>query len=137
MWLRTFAIGVLILALEFVHGAARTLWLSPLVGDLPARQIGVAVGSVIILVVAWLAIRWIDARSPRQLLAVGLAWTALMVSAELVLGRALFGYPWSRIADDFDPSRGGLLAFGMLVLLMSPTLAHRWRPPSNRVDSGE
>ena len=32
-----------------------------------------------------------------------------MLAAEILLGRWLFGYPWSRIAEDFDPGRGGLL----------------------------
>ena len=127
MMLRAFLVGCLILALEFAHGVARTLWLAPLVGDLPARQIGVAVGSLIILLVAVGTIRWIGARSPRQLFLVGLGWLALMISAELVLGRVLFGYPWSRIAVDFDPSRGGFLGVGMLVLAAAPAVAYRLR----------
>lgn len=127
MAVRAFLVWCLILVLEFFHGVARTMWLVPVVGDLRARQIGVLLGSLLILFVAWLASRWIGARTPRQLLAIGLAWTALMTGAEILLGRALFGYPWSRIAEDFDPRQGGLLAFGLLVLAVAPALAHRWR----------
>jgi hypothetical protein len=47
--------------------------------------------------------------------------------AEVLLGRMVFGYPWSRIAEDFDVSRGGPLGFGMLVLAVAPWLASRWR----------
>jgi hypothetical protein len=50
-----------------------------------------------------------------------------MLGAEGMIGRWLFGYPWSRIVEDFDPSRGGLLGLGMLALLAAPALAHRWR----------
>ena len=42
-------------------------------------------------------------------------------------GRVVFGYPRSRIAEDFDVSRGRLLGFGMLALVAAPWLAHRWR----------
>ena len=125
MPLRAFFVWCLILGLEFVHGVARTVWLVPLVGDLRARQIGVAIGSALILLVALLTIRWIGARTPRQRLAVGVGWLALMLGAEVVIGRWLFGYPWLRVAEDFDPSRGGLLGFGMLVLVAAPWLAHR------------
>ena len=127
MPLRAFLVWCLILVLEFVHGILRTVWLVPVVGDLSARQIGVMVGSALILLVAWLTIRWIGAHTRRQLLAVGLAWTGLMLGAEVLLGRWLFGYPWSRIAADFDPAQGGLLGFGMIVLLSAPPLAYRWR----------
>jgi hypothetical protein len=29
---------------------------------------------------------------------------------------------WDRFASDFDPRRGGLLAFGMLVIFVAPRL---------------
>ena len=127
MPLRAFLAWCLILGLEFVHGVARTVWLVPRVGDLAARQIGVPVGSALILLVAWLTVRWIGARTSKQLLAVGAFWLVLMLTAEILLGRWLFGYPWSRIVEDFNPLRGGLLGAGKLVLAVAPWLAHRWR----------
>lgn len=125
--IRALIAWLLIFVLEVLHGTARTLWLVPLVGDLPARQIGVAIGSLLILLVAVLTVRWIGARSVPQSLAVGALWLVLMLVAEVVLGRLVFGYPWSRIAEDFDPSKGGFLGFGMLVLVAAPWLAGRWR----------
>lgn len=127
MIIRALIAWLLIFVLEVLHGTARTLWLVPLVGDLPARQLGVAIGSLLILLVAVLTVRWIGARSVPQSLAVGVLWLVLMLVAEVVLGRLVFGYPWSRIAEDFDPSRGGFLGFGMLVLVAAPWLAGRWR----------
>jgi apolipoprotein N-acyltransferase len=123
MFTRAFAVWCLIFALEVVHGVLRTMWLVPLVGDFRARQVGVLTGSLLILAVALLAIRWIGARGRRDLLRVGLLWVVLMTGAEVLLGRAVFGYPWSRIAEDFDVTRGGLLGFGMLVLFAAPWLA--------------
>jgi hypothetical protein len=127
MWLRAFLVWCLILAVEVTHGIARTLWLVPLVGDLRSRQIGVVTGSLLILGIACLTIRWIATAGARQRLAVGLAWLVAMLAAEVLLARVAFGFPWSRIAEDFDPARGGFLALGMLVLAAAPTLAFRWR----------
>ena len=120
---------IAILALEVLHGIARTIWLVPAVGDLAARQIGVVTGSLLILLVAFISIRWIGARRRYELLAVGFLWLSLMLVAELTLGRWAFGFGWSRIAEDFDPSRGGFLGFGLLVLVAAPWLARRLRGP--------
>ena len=128
MILRAFLVWLLIFALEIVHGVLRALWLVPFVGDLPARQIGVLVGSLLIVLAAWLCIDWIGARGRRELLGVGLSWLLLMLVAEIALGRCVFGFSWPRIAEDFDLTRGGLLGLGMLVLFAAPWLARRWRP---------
>lgn len=124
---RAVAVWCLIFVLEVVHGVLRTIWLVPLVGDFRARQVGVLTGSLLILVVAMLTIRWIGTSGRRDLLHVGLLWVVLMVVAEVLVGRVVIGYPWSRIAEDFDVTRGGLLGFGMLVLVVAPWLASRWR----------
>jgi len=120
VWMRALSVWALILAVEFAHGVARTLWLLPRVGDLPSRQIGVVVGSALILVITGLTVRWIAAASRRQWLLIGTLWVALMLAAEVVLGRFVFAYPWSRITEDFDLSRGGFLGIGMVVLLLAP-----------------
>lgn len=127
MVLKAFAVWLLIFAVEALHGVLRTLYLVPLLGDLGSRQVGVAVGSGLILLVAWLTVKWIGPRTPREQRAVGLLWVTLMVGAEVVVGRFAFGYPWARIAEDFDPTRGGLLAFGMLVLYLAPGWTARLR----------
>ena len=120
VWMRALSVWALILAVEFAHGVARTLWMLPRVGDLPSRQIGVVVGSALILLITGLTVRWIAAASRRQWLAIGTLWVALMLAAEVALGRFAFAFPWSRITEDFDPSRGGFLGIGMLVLLLGP-----------------
>jgi hypothetical protein len=116
----------LIAAVETLHGTARALWLAPQVGDLASRQIGVATGSLLILGIAWLTVRWIGAPDRRGLWTVGGLWVLLMLGFELGLGRAL-GVPWTRLAADYDLRQGGLMGFGMLVLFVAPRLAAHWR----------
>jgi hypothetical protein len=120
MLLNAFAIWLVIFAIEVVRGVPRTVYRVSLLGDRPARQVGVAVGSLLIPASAWLTVRWIGAQSVRQWRTVGALWVTLMTLDEGALGRFAFGFPWSRTARDFDPKRGGLLGPGMPVLYFAP-----------------
>ena len=71
--------------------------------------------------------RWIAARTRLQFLGVGVLWVVLTVLFEIGLGRLVLGLPWERIAEDYDTSRGGFLAFGLMFMAMSPLLAARVR----------
>lgn len=124
---RTIAVWLLIIVAETIHGILRGLFLVPVVGDLLARQIGVVVGSLIILAVAIATIRWIGARTRSSLLAIGAVWLALTLAFEFLLGRYVAGASWDRLLSDYDPSRGGFLALGMLVLALSPLIATKLR----------
>jgi hypothetical protein len=101
--------------------------LVPLVGDRPARQIGVPIGSLLVFAVACLCVRWIGARTRLQLVGVGLLWVVLTVLFEVGLGRLVLGLPWERITEDYDPTRGGSLGLGLLFMAVSPLLAARIR----------
>jgi hypothetical protein len=112
-----------------------TILLVPLVGDLPARQIGVPIGSLLVFAVACLFIRWIAARTTLRLLVIGLLWVVLTVLFEIGLGRLVLSLPWDRITEDYDPARGGFLGFGLLFMAVSPIMAARVRgerPPPSR-----
>ena len=55
----------------------------------------------------------------------------LTILFEIGLGRLVLGLPWDRIAEDYDPARGGFLGVGLLFMAVSPLLAARLRgtPP--------
>ena len=122
MWL---VIGIA----ETLHGIGRTLLVQPYLGDQRARQVGVFTGSLIIFTIAVLFVRWIGARTPAQLIGVGLLWLGLMATFEIVLGRAL-GLSWHRIASEYDPRQGGFMLIGMTVLLFAPHVAAKVRKVS-------
>jgi len=127
MWLRGLLVWLLIAVAETVHGILRVLFLQPHLGDLPARQLALVTGMLIIIVIATLTIRWIGAVGVHRQLALGAMWLALMAVFDVSLGRFVFGYSWPRIAEDFDPAAGGYLGIAMLVLLVAPWLAARLR----------
>ena len=127
IWARAFAVWIAIIAAETAHGIARVLLLQPLAGDFRARQIAVFTGAIIILAITWLSSPWLGAASTSRQLRVGCFWVILTILFEIGLGRVVLDLPWERILSDYDPSRGGLLAFGLIVLLVSPVVAARAR----------
>ena len=125
-WARALAVWLLIVVAESIHGTVRQLFIAPAIGDLPARQIGVATGSVIIFVIAWVCIRWIGAGSFSQQICVGLLWIVLISIFEFGLGMAL-GYTKERLLLDYDLAKGGYMGFGLLFMLFAPVLAAKAR----------
>jgi len=123
---RALLVWLLMMVIETIHGVLRNLLLVPLVGDLRARQLGVFIGSALILGIAVLLIDWIRPSSVRELLVIGALWLALTLAFEFGLGHVL-GRPWSALVADYDLTRGGLLSIGMVVLALSPWLAARIR----------
>lgn len=77
--IRSFVVWIVLIAAEILHGIARGILLVPLVGEFRSNQIGVLTGSIIILVIALLFVRWIGASGTSTLLAVGVLWLGLLV----------------------------------------------------------
>lgn len=125
--LRVLAVWLVIICAETIHGILRTLFLAPLIGDFRARQVGVFTGSLIILFVTCLFIRWLRAVTLASLIATGFIWVALTLLFEVGLGRFAFGLSWDRLASDYDIRRGGFLIFGLIFILFAPLIAAKLR----------
>ena len=123
---RAFAVWLLLITAEVVHGIVRTLVLTPVVGDFRARQLGVFTGSLLILLITAFTIQWIRASRPRTLLMIGSAWVVLTVAFEISLGR-MMGYSWERLVSDYNMLEGGLLPIGFAIMATSPLIAARLR----------
>ncbi len=124
---RAFAVWLLIILAETIHGTLRQVFLAPLVGDFPARQISVFPAMAVIFLVAFFFIRRINAPSKRSLFAVGLMWVGLTVIFEFVLGIFVLNQTREPMSEDYDLSRGGLMIFGLLFLFIAPFLANKVR----------
>lgn len=122
MLLRALLAWLLIIGAEIVHGVLRMLFLVPTVGMHRAGQIGVMVGSLLVLAIAWLTRRWRHGASARMLLAIGALWVALTVVFEFAFGYFVIGYSFAFIAGDFNVLEGRLMLFGLLVMLLAPRL---------------
>ena len=71
---RAIAVWLVLIVAEILHGITRGIFLVPHVGEFRSNQIGVFTGSVIILVIALIFVRWIGASRTSDLLAVGGLW---------------------------------------------------------------
>jgi hypothetical protein len=101
----------------------RALFLAPWLDDFRARQGAVFTGSLLILAIAGLFIRWIRAESTRALVSIGIIWVALKLMFEIGLGRWVFGRSWQDVGSDFEIWKGGLLPIGLVVLVLAPLIA--------------
>jgi hypothetical protein len=120
VWRRAFAVWLILILVESVHGVFRRLVLEPWIGDFSARQISVFTGAALILIVSYL---FTDGIRPgaRQLTLIGVMWVVLTLGFEIGVGR-LLGASWERILSDFNLLRGGLLGIGLLIMAFSPRI---------------
>ena len=120
--IRAFLVWLLIVFAESVNGTIRRIFIEPTIGDLPARRLGFFVGMLLIFLVALFFVRWVGFHDLKELFLIGLMWMFLTACFELGLG-LLLGYSRDRILEDYDPSRGGLMGFGLLYMVFVPWLA--------------
>lgn len=125
--LRGLAVWLLFMGIETVLGTLRTLYVEPVLGPLRARQIAFPVGLAVIALVVHLTIRWISPRDTKQALALGLVWAGLTFAFELAIGVFAMGLPVSAALADYDLRRGGLMALGLLALVLMPEAMRRLR----------
>ena len=126
-WLRIVAVWLIVMGVETIHGVLREMFIAPFLGDFRARQITVLTGTLLIVSVVTLFIRWLRLPTIRSMLAVGMVWVLLTIAFEIVLGRVVLGYSWTRVLSDYDLSRGGLLSLGLVIFALSPLIAAKLR----------
>ncbi len=126
--LRSILVWLLIIVVEIIHGILRGQYLQPLVGDWRARQLGVAIGSVLIFLVSFLCVEWMQATTTTQLLAIGCLWTGLTVAFEVLFGRYVAHLSWERLRSDYALLQGGLMPIGLALMALSPWLANIVHP---------
>ena len=136
---RAFAVLLIIIFAESVHGTLRQLFLAPLIGDFTARRISFFIAVGLIFLITYFFIRWISAPNVRSLFAVGLMWMVLMTLFEFGLGHFVMNYSWKQMLVDYDISRGGLMGLGLIFMLFAPWLAvklHRKNRKFTKFNSG-
>jgi hypothetical protein len=125
--LRALVVLLIIIFAESVHGTLRQLFLTPLVGDFTARRISFFIAVLLIFLITYFFIRWINAPTVKSLFGVGLMWLILMTGFEFGLGIFVMNYSWGKMLADYDLSRGGLMIFGLVFMFFAPWLATKLR----------
>jgi hypothetical protein len=127
IFIRSLLVWLMFILAESLNGTVRNLWLIPAMGDRLAHQIAFVTGSMLIITIATLFIRWLKAQRISQLLGIGLLWLLLTLGFEIGLGRFILGYSWERIAADYNFAQGGLMPIGLFLVLLSPLIATQLR----------
>ena len=125
--LKGIIVWLVFIVAESLNGTVRILWLVPSLGELRAHQISFITGSFLVLTIATLFVRWLQASRVSQLLGIGVLWLLLTVAFEIVLGRFIFAYSWEQIAADYNLLQGGLMPIGLVLLTLSPLIAGKIR----------
>jgi hypothetical protein len=125
--LRALTVLLIIMFTESVHGTLRQLFLMPLVGDFTARRISFFIAVLLIFLITYFFIRWINAPTVKSLFGIGLMWMILMTLFEFGLGILVMNVTWERMLVDYDLRRGGLMIFGLVFMFFSPYLAAKMR----------
>lgn len=125
--IRAAMVWLLIILTEIAHGVIRAIFLVPVVGDFPSRQIGVFSGSVLFFLVALAFVRWIGFANARQALMTGVGWAVATFTFELLFGRYVAGASWERLFSDYDLARGGFMPVGLALMALCPYAAARVR----------
>lgn len=112
---------------ESIHGFLRGIWLAPLVGDFTARQIAVFNGALLIFIITWFFIRWMNLKTKKTLLITGAIWVLLTVVFEIGLGKGVFQMSWDRIFSDYNIIKGGLMPIGLLMMFLTPLATAKLR----------
>jgi hypothetical protein len=127
-WFRAVMVWMAFMLIETLLGAGREIFIAPRIGGLTARQLGVPVAGAMLFAVAWFAARWLGATTRVQQLIVGGLWVVLTLAFEFTLGRAV-GASWTRLLDDYNPARGGLMLLGLAFMFVTPMLVVRSQSP--------
>lgn len=113
---------VVLASAETLHGIARTVLLAPRIGRRKAQQVSILSGSLLAFGVCYLLVPGLGLRGRGELLVLGLLLAVFMASFDAGLGRLLLRRPWRKVLEDFDPRTGNFLLFGLVFLLVCPTL---------------
>ncbi len=127
MYLRALIVWAAIIPLAIANGALRVAWIIPRTGEAVGHVISCFTLSAAVLVVAWLAIPWIDPPARRDAWLVGLVWLAATVAFEFGAGRLAFGKTWGELLADYNVLRGRLWVLVLAATAAAPAVAAAWR----------
>lgn len=126
MFRRTVLVWLVMASVETAQGLIRRLVLAPLTGEVAADLAGLAVGIVLVLLIAWWSAGYVGAAQPADRLKVGGVWVLLTLAYEIFIGR-LLGLSWVQIARDYRLDQGGLLPIGLFAMLFAPMIVDALR----------
>lgn len=113
-------VWVVMMAAQSAHGVLRGPLLAPRVGEFRARQMSFVTGMLLLTVIVYAFIPWLNARTLRRLVTAGLRWVALALGFEVALGTIVPSFHGGTAPSRNTPWGGSPMGFRMLVLAALP-----------------
>ena len=117
----------LLVVLAILNGLLRETALIPVLGATAGQLMSGLLLSLLIFLVAWLAIPQFGALRASQYGFIGLLWLAMTVAFEFGFGHWIAGAPWHQLLAAYNVFKGNLWVLVLMVTLISPYLAARVR----------
>jgi hypothetical protein len=127
MLLQASAIWFLLLVLAILNGGTRVSWITPRWGEQIGHRVSTATFCLVILVVTWFSIGWVNPRTVGGAFQVGVFWLVLTVAFEFLGGHYLFGNPWEKLLADYNLLRGRVWLLVLITTAVAPVLIFKLR----------
>jgi hypothetical protein len=123
MILRATAVWVLLLVMAILNGGVRERWITPRWGPRAGHIASTLMLAALILLTAWLSVRWLRLSTPADAFRVGILWSVLTLAFELIAGHYLFRRSWPSLWAEYDLRQGRIWILVPLVTLLAPLAA--------------
>ena len=123
MILRATAVWALLLVIAILNGGVREGWITPRWGPRTGNIASTLSLAALILLTAWLSIRWLRISTPGGALRVGMLWLVFTLAFEFLAGHYLFRRSWPSLWAEYDLSQGRIWVLVLLVTCLAPLLA--------------
>lgn len=118
-------LGILVLAIA--NGILREAIIIPMLGQPLGFTLSGALLSILILVVAYLALPWIGRASGAIYIGLGLGWLYLTLVFEFTFGHLVQGKSWPELLDAYSFKDGNIWPVVLLAVALAPYAAAKIR----------
>lgn len=120
--LRIVSLCIVLACAETLHGIARAAILVPRIGKKKALKVTIVTGSILAFGVCYLLVPSVGITGTPGLVVLGIVLALFMAAFDVLMGKLLLKLSWRKIAQDFNPSSGNYLLYGLLLLATYPYL---------------
>lgn len=127
MWWKATLLWFVLMVLAIANGTVRIKLIIPFTGLTWGLAISTVMLCALILLTAWMSIRWMGPQDAAHAWGIGLLWLAMTLGFEFGAGHFLFKKPWSELLLDYDLSKGRIWALVPIITLLAPRLMAKAR----------
>jgi len=118
--LKGIVVWLVMVGAAIANGFFRDEILTPFLGSGLSLPVSGIMLSVMVFTITLLLIPYLGRQKPHLYWFLGLFWTLLTLTFEVVMGHFIEGQPWNEIVQVFNVWKGNLFLLVLVVLVMSP-----------------